>query len=810
VPRALTYAGIFLVAMATLMLEVLLTRITSVSAWYHLAFFVISIGMLGMTAGAVLVFVAPGAFPADRIRQRLAQSAVAFAAITPLCVGYTLAIPLAPVTDLMTFLALLGTAGVLSLPFVLSGITLTLALTRAGLPPSTAYAADLIGAALGCMAMIPVLDAIDAPSAALLASTVAGLSALAFARAAGRRGIGATIVVITLALCTWLNASARPSPLRPTWVKGGREFIEGFEYLDWNTYSRVTVNKSVFQGPTFWAKGRNTPAELLTPLEQRVLLIDGAAGTVIARLGEGPKTHPYLAWDITAFAHHLRPTGPAAVIGVGGGRDVLEAVRAGHSSVRGIEINDLIVGLHRDVMRDFSGIATLPGVELVADEARSYLARDTRRYDVLTMSLIDTWASTGAGAFSLSENGLYTREAWRIFLQRLTKNGIFTVSRWYLVSSPGETARMVALAMDTLWSIGSKAPLRHLVLLQNETIATLLIARVPFSEADIDRVQAEAIRMGFNMMLTPRKVPAHPLLRDLVTQRTREDMWRWTRAQELDLTPPTDARPFFFSMLRPHHWLVNKQRVDQLDLSFLGNLQATQTLVYATLVSLILTLAIIVAPMWARRREFPALRTREVVASSAYFALIGLGFMFVQMGLLSRLNVFLGRPTLALAVLLGGMIFFTGIGALLSERIDVHAGTLTWRYPLIPATLVAAVAVALPFAMDTFQARGTGVRVALSLALLAPITTGLGFGFPLGLRLVQRMEVRRLGELPEHAQGAALGPWLWGINGACGVCASGLALGTSMIFGTHVTLGVGVACYALLTLTARHLHRAGS
>src|SRR4051812_44016960 len=160
-----TYAGIFLVALATLMLEVLLTRITSVSAWYHLAFFVISLAMLGMTGGAVLVFVRPELFGDEDVPKRLAQSALGFAVAIPACVAFALSVPLSPVIDFMGFVSLLSIGSVLALPFVLGGITLTLALTRAGLPASTAYGIDLIGAASGCALVIPLLALFDAPSA---------------------------------------------------------------------------------------------------------------------------------------------------------------------------------------------------------------------------------------------------------------------------------------------------------------------------------------------------------------------------------------------------------------------------------------------------------------------------------------------------------------------------------------------------------------------------------------------------------------------------------------------------------------------
>jgi hypothetical protein len=805
--RVLTYAGVFLVAMATLMLQVLLTRIISVSAWYHLAFFVISLGMLGMTAGAVLVFVAPARFRKEQVPVRLAQSAWGFAAATPLCVGLMMANPLVPVTDLMSFVALLGSGGAMALPFTLAGTTLALALTRAGLPASIAYGFDLTGAALGCVAVIPLLDVIDAPSGVLAASAVGALGASAFALASGRLRWTSLASALLLAGLAMANATAESPPLRPAWVKGVRESSASFKYVLWNTYSRVTVGPAVVQQPSFWAPAPRLPRGVIEAQASRLLLIDGAAATVMVRLGPSLSDHRYLAWDLTAFAHRLRPEGAAAVLGVGGGRDVLEAARVGHFPVVGVEINELIVGLHRDVMPKFSGLTRIPGVELVCDEARSYMARETREFSVVTMSLIDTWASTGAGAYSLTENGLYTREAWQIFMRRLAPDGIFTVSRWYHESSPGETARMLGLAMETLYAMGVERPLDHIVLLQVGNLATLLVSRPAFSRSDLDRVDSEAAAMGVNVLLTPRAAAVHPTLAALTRQPDRAALWDWAGRQSLDLTPPTDQRPFFFSMLKPSTWLMSREKVDRLDVSFLGNLQATQTLVYAVLVAVLLTLVTVIAPMWSRWRDFPALARADVLAACGYFALIGVGFMYVEIGLLSRLNVFLGRPTLALAVLLAGLIFFTGLGSILSGRISLAGRTLAVFYPWLPAASIGLTSLALTWTMHAFEAGSMSTRIGVSLALIAPTALALGLGFPLGLGLCERMEQRVLGNRPE---GSALGPWLWGINGAFGVCASGLALGTSMAFGIDVTMYVGGVCYLLLPLATARMYHSGS
>ena len=780
------------------MLEILLTRITSVIAWYHLAFFVISLAMLGMTAGAVAVFLLPGLFEDERIPERLTQSAFAFAATTPIAAGLAMAIPLLPIDDLMDFFALLVYGGALAVPFALGGVTLTLALTRAGLPASTAYGVDLCGAAIGCALVIPVLDALDAASAALVAAAIGALGALSFGLARGRApgarrsALGGGLLAIGLAGLGLANASADPPALRPAWVKAFPEDPEAYEWIGWNTYSRVSVDKSVERPPVMWAGSRLMPPELKAPVETRAIKIDGAAATMMFRRADELERHAHIDWDITSFAHEMRPHGPAAVIGVGGGRDVIVAARSGHEPIVGIELNDLIVKLHTTVMADYSRLTKIPGVELIADEARSHMSREDRRFSVITMSLIDTWASTGAGSYSLSENGLYTAEAWQVFVDRLEQEGIFTVSRWYHPKSPGETARMLALAMEVLWRRGVEDPHRHLILLQNFTVATLLLSPTPFSKADLDRMQKAAVAKGFTMLATPRRGPLHEgLLQQLWAVESQDQLWRWTGSQELDLTPPTDDRPFFFNMLEPRTWLEDPDSVDELDVSFLGNLQATQTLVYATLVSLLLTLGTVIGPLLARRGDLREVPRVDLLAATAYFGLIGLGFMFVEIGLLSRLNVFLGHPTLALAVLLGGIILFTGIGSLLSSKIPVErGGTVARVYPALPFVLVLVAALASGPLTHAFVAAGTGARVLVGLSVVAVPALGMGVGFPLGLRLVQRR--RQLDGGPE------LGPWLWGINGAAGVCASGLALGSSMVWGVPVTLAIGAACYLLL------------
>jgi hypothetical protein len=201
-----------------------------------------------------------------------------------------------------------------------------------------------------------------------------------------------------------------------------------------------------------------------------------------------------------------------------------------------------------DVLRtrfaDYSTIAALDGVKFEIDEARSWFARTPRSFDVIQMSLIDTWAATGAGAFTLTENGLYTVEAWQRFLGRLNPDGLFTVSRWYAPGEVNETGRLVSLAVATLIENGATEPRRHLFLATADHVATLIVSKSPLSPAALAALKDAAKAKAFTVLLSPDTAAPSEMLERIVTAGDRPALDRATASYYLDLTPPTDARPF--------------------------------------------------------------------------------------------------------------------------------------------------------------------------------------------------------------------------------------------------------------------------
>ena len=463
--RVRFYVALGLVTAATLMLQIIETRIISVTSWYHLAFFVISIAMFGLTAGAVFVYLRKERFRPKRLSYDLAVATLAFALTTDLAVVVQLTLVTGASPSLTALVAWAEFALCMALPFFFSGIVVSLALTRSPYSIGKVYGADLIGAATGCIGALVLLNVTSGPSAVLWVGAAIALAALGFAGsglgelhdtgALGaklfryRRSIFAGCLLFAIANMLTIHG------VRPTIVKNALEAPDDFAYDRWNSFSRITVGKSYAGRPAMWGP---SPGWQPSTIEQRWLTIDGSAGTSIYRFDGNLASLGFLRHDVSNLAYAIPNLKTGAVIGVGGGRDVLSQRLFGVKDVTGVEINPIIIDLLKRRFSDYTAIATLDGVKLEVDEARSWFARTPRFFDVIQMSLIDTWAATGAGAFTLTENGLYTVEAWQRFLGRLNPDGLFTVSRWYALDEVDETGRMVSLAVATLLANGAAEP----------------------------------------------------------------------------------------------------------------------------------------------------------------------------------------------------------------------------------------------------------------------------------------------------------------------------------------------------------------
>ena len=773
------------------MLEVLDTRLLSVLTWYHLSFLAVSVAMLGMAAGAVFVFAGGGWFSHDRAAVLLPPITMAFALSLPISHVTNLVIPF-PVVRSGAPGEIAGVAIstlVLTIPFVVSGLAVTIALTRTSQRVGVLYGADLLGAAAGCLAIVGLLELSDITSTAFATAGAAAIGAWCFARHLGRRGTGPMLLAAGLFVCAGLNAQAR-HPLGVMYPKSRGLWMDerSLDYSAWNAHSNVIVRVPATSAPFLWGPASDAPK---TPVRAALAAIDGDAGTVITHWDGNPESLAWVQYDVTSLPYRIR-RGNVAIIGAGGGRDVLTAIWAGNPRITGIEINSALVGILTKRYREVTKIADYPSVALVHDEARSYLTRAPGRFDVLQMSLIDTWAATGAGAFTLSENGLYTREGWQVFLRALTPTGVFSVSRWYDPGAPSETTRLLSLGVAALLDFGVTEPRRHLVLVTRERVATLMVAPSALTEEDGRRLRQISNAHGFAIEVSPwNNSGGHNPLERIAACTSLDALETATQHPYLDFSPPTDRRPFFFNMLKPAGlWKGGNQGGEGI---VAGNLGATRTLISLCGVALVLVIAIIGWPLMLAGR--PHLSSGLFPAGAAYFATIGLGFMFIQIPFLQRFSVYLGHPTYTFSIILFLMILSAGLGSFASERLAVGHSRRLIALPLAIAIATLLEMLLLQPAVESTVAWALPARTLIVSAFVVPLAFGLGFCFPVGLRLVGR--------------GApALNAWMWGINGACGVMASIVAVMVSMWVGIEANLLIAAALYFLLALPMSVLHRA--
>ncbi len=765
------YLAIFVLAAATLSYQILITRFFSVMLYYHFAFAAISLAMLGLTRGAMEVYNNPTRYTPEKVGVEFARHASWFAISGVGAMVVFLCTPLV-IPEQYVAVVLAVTALTFVMPFTESGICITLLLTRLPYSGGGLYASDLAGAALGCLGVIFVLLVVDPVSATLWIGAFAAAAGWLVVRDSGDirslRLSGA--VALTLAAAagvhTGLDVSGK-SHLGVFWAKGAEQ--KGTLFERWNTYSRVRVTAMGEAAPFGWGFARTHD----TKIEQKRLDIDADAGTIITRYDGNIDKLSYLKDDVINAAYLVQPATDVAVVGVGGGRDILSALYFGARRIYGIEINPAIFEVLTDKFAEFSGhLDRQPGVSLVNAEARSYINHSSDRYDLVQISLIDTWAATAAGGLTLTENRLYTVEAWGDFYRALKPGGLLSISRWYEPEHHrGELYRLVAIAASALQNKGVSATElpNHVVVVNVDNIVTVITRPDAFTHAQWQDAQARLLSQGFKVMLGPG------IAFDAVTSKLlsgKADAAFFASLPE-NVTPSTDDNPFFFYTAR----------FGELFSKPVSSLSNNNSAITTTLMLLVLSLCAcvyyIIDPFVRLARRMPLSTLTPPVT---YFCAIGMGFMLIEISQMQRLMVFLGHPVYGLSVVLFTILLFSGIGSVTVGARFPRRGAVIARVAALLTTLVAA-GVLTPLLTTWARSEATDIRILLSVLLLAPPSFCMGMMFPLGLSIWRR-----------HSE---LLPFFWSANGITSMFASVLGMALSIEFGIARTYALGVGFYVV-------------
>lgn len=773
--RRLTAVAVL--SFSLLLFELTLIRVYSAIMFYHFAFMAISVAMLGLAAAGLTVHLYPRFFQRDHATIWAPRWSAAFALMAIVVLWLVFRIPinayLPPdeIAGKLTAVYLLSTA-----PFYFAGLVFSALFTQYPERIGSLYAYDLVGAGLGALAMLPLMNLVGGESAGLYIAVLGFVAAFLFS--ASKRSyvfVALAVLALTMAL-----TNPRVGWLQIVYSKGAPIQKLTVRYNRWNSFSRIMAIpfRPGTDAAYTWCPSPNYP---LPVMEHWSLMIDdGAASPVLPFDGKDLSKVEYLKYDLTSMGHRIRGNGETLIIGSGGGRDVLTGLLFGAQHIDAVDINPLIFDAMDRSLASFSGrLYHHPLVTPIVAEGRAYARRNTDKYDLIQVAMIDTWAATTAGAYSLSENSLYTVEAFQDYFRALKLDGVLAFTRFFFYP-PRDALRLLSLYLEAANRSGIKEPERCILVGQYESLSTLLFKKQPFAPQEIQQFKADLKDMGFNLVYAPDEMP-DKFFRTLVQIPDRREFYA---KYPFDMRPCTDDRPFFFNMLKMKDFL----RVFEIREGQRFNYYATYTLIMVLLLSIGATVLILVLPMlW--RGGGGALKDKLPLLS--YFVAIGLSYIIVEVALLQRFVLLLEHPAYAASGVLAGMLVCSGLGSLLWGRADPGRRTLILRsaFAIIAFFLLFQVLFGRAV-IENLLSLSLPFKMVIAAVMIIPLGLAMGIPLPAGITAAGVRSDNIIG-------------WCWALNGAASVVASSLAVVMAMAYGFSAALTVGFVCYgaAFLLMT---------
>jgi hypothetical protein len=786
------YVGLALVSGAVLALQVTFTRIFSLMIWHHFTYLVIGVAMLG--GGAAGTFLAVRQWDHQTIGRRIGLLAVVFSLCTLLNLVAISLVAIDPLRARQLPWTLVGLAiyfSCLFLTFFSGGLTIAAIFSRWVEHAHRLYFADMFGAGVSTVGVLILLQSFSGPGAIALVAAgtaLAGMFLSSETTPRWRRFAPATLVVslaITAVLSTnWPLRLPVPESKELGWALRAQN--AGPEYTRWDPVGRVdvmpeiTVREPMIVGAVSSVYLENLEQKPELPL--KLLTIDGTSMTgMYAFDGSAAdlERFRFLEHAVISAPYQIGLEDPSALlIGVGGGLDILLARLYNASRITAIELNPTIVALLKGPYAEYTGrIGAHPNTELIVAEGRSYLTRNTEKYDIIQGIGLDNLAALSGGAYVLAESYLYTVDAVEQALGQLTPNGVFSWTR-DVNSPPREMLRLTGLAAEALRRNGVRDPAAHIAIVANEAgrNATLLVSPSPFSPEALAKLRAWAAANNFGMLHDPF-VRMDTAFADYLHT---PDPRAYEAAYTFHIYPVTDDNPFFYNYFKWSNLHFNSAYEGRLNRFPIGNL----ILLSMFSMALITAVLFIVLPLARYKRD--GLRAPGAPPVLTYFSLLGVGYIFVQIILIQRFTLFIGYPIHATTITIASMLVFSGLGSLLGRRLLRTTTHLRIALILIVATIALYIGL-LPMIFSTLLRLPDLARALISVVLLAPLSLLMGMPFPTGLN--------QLG-----ARTPGLTPWAWGVNGVFSVLGSVLVIIISMASSFTVAMICGALFYSVAAL----------
>jgi spermidine synthase len=804
---------LFLTSASVLAYEIVLMRLLSIGLWYHFAYMVISVALLGFGAAGSLLFLS-----FEKMRRNMDQWLIVLAGATAVAFPLAFSVsqkvgldPLQLIWQKSEWARMLFTYLLMAVPFFLAGGIVGMILTAAGEGAHLMYASDLLGAGCGALAIIPALYL--GPPWTLL-PLLGGMVLLGGAVFCLRlrhpwKGVLGILVAGVLGGAAYFTSPPFPQihhtkalPMTLAFpdarVEAERSGPLGIIQVAGSALIREAPGLSL----KFGLQGGGEKAGLP---EQRLIFSDGDALSPITRFRGDMDELEYLDFTTMALPYHIRHPSAVLVIGAGGGSDVLLGVRQGASRIVALEANQQIADLLLGPFAEFSGhLYSRPEVQLEVREARQYLHSSRDTYDLIHLPFFSGYGSSAGGLHSATENYLYTTEAFELYLSRLSPKGMLAVSCW-LKLPPRDSLKVFSTALRALRNQGViSRPEKHLFFIRSWKTSTILVSKTPFDEGEIKRGIAFCEYRNFDLAYYAGMKPSLANRYDIqdqpydflgATALSGAEAESFLERYVFDVRPTKDDRPYFSDFFR---WdkaveLFQLLRREWLPLIDLGYVFVIATLVQALLASGFLILAPLLGVRWAAGKgTLPGLG--KVLGTLVYFGCIGLAFMFLELALLPKYTLLLSHPIYAAAVVLSSILCFAGLGSMWVKRFQERVPHFLWVAVGVICTWVLADALIGDRLFASAISWPLAGRVALSICVISVPAFFLGWPFPSGLRMTAR-----------HLPG--LVPWAWGINACASVTGAVLAKCLSVSTGFRLLMLAACLLYILAAVVFRFTFR---
>ena len=786
--RRLLLSSLFIISLTLMLYEINLVRLFSILI-RNVSFFVLAIALFGFGLGGLYAQIwrgrmRPAAAEFDHapfVLPILASVSMVFALLVMAVIPIPMpGSPSAISTPLAIAILFLATA----LPFFFGSMLMAQIFAKRPDEAGRLYFADLAGASLACLLAVPVLQYIGGFTAPFFAAALALVTAFPATKGSmPRRAILAGVMALVIGLGIG-NARTGFIELSPDPSIKEREIL----FDAWSFSSWITVEENDIG----WRGWRLSDSYAGPPPEYRIIRQDGHAPAFIRKFAGDFGEVRDLEYDITSLPYRIFDPKEVLVIGAGGGRDILTAKLYGVPHVTGVELHPITANrVMRGALREYSGnVYGMEGVDVVVDNGRTFVERTDRKFDFIYTSLADTLLGNSQGVYVLSENHLYTVEAFSAYLSRL-KPGGFACILYTALEEGHLLPRFTGNVIEALREHGVTRPQDHLLAIITpdppggvDEGVCVMFGLDPISPAAVERAHAACEDLGFTLAWPA--IGSNPLNAEISSLFDAEERRSYLASSYFDLSPLRDDRPFLFYNNKPSDFLELMLHPGKTADRISFGARNFPILVDMFFVVLLLVLALMISPLVIFKRNELGGGRPLPLALLGLFLLLGIGFMFIEVALLQRLFIYLGSPTLTFAVVLGVMLLFAGIGSFISSRFDERK---LWQSLLGIAVAVIVMQLLVAFTLDSITGATLGLSLGFRLLtccpLLAAISVPMGMLFPTCMRVVayQRLDIVC---------------WAWGMNGVGSVLGSVGASLLALNIGIQNVYFAGVITYGLV------------